>query len=400
MELTLFDNPALLKDLLMAYFDARKHKRNTINAIKFEINLEHNILELYREIAEGRYQISPSICFIVDKPVKREIFAAHFRDRVVHHYIINSLLPIFENQFIYDSYSCRVGKGTLFGIERMEHFITCCSQNFTKEAYILKLDIQGFFMNINKKLLWEKISTLIDKKYKGDNIFIIKELCEKTIFDNPTKHCIIKGKKSDWEGLPSSKSLFTAKEGCGLPIGNITSQIFANYYLTEFDRFIKEDLKIKYYGRYVDDFIIIHNDKRYLSRLIPILSAFLKEKLQLALHPKKIYLQPVIYGVSYLGAKIQPYRKYLTDRCKGNFDLQLKNILKQHKYAGNFTCIKEFKDVEASLNSYLGMCRHYKEFHLCKNAIELLSDEFWNYFEIDWQFEKIVFRRDISPFPP
>lgn len=393
MELTLFDNPQLHKELLLAYFDARKHKRNTINAIRFELNLEHNIWELYREIAVGRYRISPSICFIVDKPVKREIFAAHFRDRVVHHYIINSLLPIFENQFIYDSYSCRIGKGTLFGIERMEHFITCCSQNFTKEAFILKLDIQGFFMNINKELLWKKISNLIDRKYKGDNVFIIKELACKTIFDNPTGHCIIKGKKADWNGLPASKSLFSAKEGCGLPIGNITSQIFANYYLTEFDRFIKEDLKIKYYGRYVDDFIIIHNDRKYLSSLIPILAEFLDEKLHLTLHPKKIYLQPVLYGVTYLGAKIQPYRKYLTARCKGNFSESVRRMLADYPSADDFHYLSEQKAVESTLNSYTGMCKHFKENKRCRDALEKLPLSYYQYFEVDQQFQKIVARK-------
>lgn len=251
----MFENNALLYDLWVAYFDARQNKRNTMNALAFEQNLEHNMFVLYRELLERRYHLSLSICFILSKPVKREIFAAHFRDRIIHHYIIRKLMPLFENQFIYDAYSCRVGKGTLFGINRLRHFMRSSTQNYTKKAYILKLDLSGFFMSINKRILWEMISRLILCKYSEYDGELLLYLTELVIMNNPTQECILKGHNRDWDGLPPNKSLFTAKSGCGLPIGNLTSQVFANYYLTPFDRFVKETLKIKYYGRYVDDFL-------------------------------------------------------------------------------------------------------------------------------------------------
>src|SRR5574344_1894039 len=121
----------LLTDVFRAYYDARTHKRNTLNQLRFEMNLEGNLVELYRDILEGRYRVGRSVCFIVNKPVKREIFAADFRDRVVHHLLYNYLSPLFEPSFIDDSYACRKGFGTLKGIERIEHHIRSCTENFT-----------------------------------------------------------------------------------------------------------------------------------------------------------------------------------------------------------------------------------------------------------------------------
>ena len=151
------DRKKITLDLFQAYFDARKNKRNTINALAFEKHLEANLFALASEIIERKYAPKPSICFIVDKPVKREIFAADFRDRVIHHFIYNYISPIFEKSFINDSYSCRKGKGTHYGIKRIDHFIRSCSQNYSKDCYILKLDIKGYFMAMNRSLLYDKV---------------------------------------------------------------------------------------------------------------------------------------------------------------------------------------------------------------------------------------------------
>ena len=146
-----------LQELFEAYYSCRKNKRNTTNALSFEIDYESKLIQLCNEINNGNYQIGKSIAFIVNKPVKREIFAADFRDRIVHHLLINKLNPLFEQEFINDSYGCRVNKGTHFGIKRVDQFIRKCSQNYIKDCYVLKLDIQGFFMHINKDILWEKL---------------------------------------------------------------------------------------------------------------------------------------------------------------------------------------------------------------------------------------------------
>jgi len=190
MQLKLFDTLASrisLEELLKAYFDCRCNKRNTHNAFAFELDYENNLLRLLEEINNGTYQPGKSIAFIVNKPVKREIFAADFRDRVVHHLIISKLNPLFEKQFVYDSYACRAGKGTHFGIRRLAVFIRKCSRNYTKNCYILKLDIQGFFMHINKNILFEKLSAFINQKYLHTDKKLLLELCQKIIFNDPTQ---------------------------------------------------------------------------------------------------------------------------------------------------------------------------------------------------------------------
>ena len=153
------------EQMFQAYYNCRKNKRNTINALRFEKHFEKNLFELCREIKTGKYQPGRSIAFIVNHPVKREVFAADFRDRVVHHWLINRLNPYFEKAFISDSYACRVNKGTHFGIQRVDQFIKECSNKYTKDCYILKLDVRGFFMHINRNLLFDRLNMFIDYHY-------------------------------------------------------------------------------------------------------------------------------------------------------------------------------------------------------------------------------------------
>ena len=156
------DNTSIeLADLFEAYADCRTNKRNTMNALSFELDYEQELITLWEEINTGAYTPGRSIAFIVNQPVKREIFAADIRDRVVHHLLINKLNPLFERTFIYDSYACRKGRGTYFGIKRIDRFIRQCSQNYTEDCYVLRLDIQGFFMAIDKRILWVKLRDLI-----------------------------------------------------------------------------------------------------------------------------------------------------------------------------------------------------------------------------------------------
>ena len=324
------NNRKILHDLFDAYYFARKNKRGTSSQLKFEIEYEKRLLELGREITSGSYVISKSSCFISFKPLKREIFAADFRDRIIHHLIFNYINPIFDSSFIDDSYSCRKGKGTLCGIKRLDHFIRSCSQNYKSDCYVLKLDIKGYFMSIDKNILYKKIEEKMNKSkdvngevkvkagYVFDTVWLLN-LISQTIFHDPTKHCVVKGSKENWQGLPKSKSLFGAKLDTGLPIGNLTSQLFGNVYLDDFDHFVKYELGCKYYGRYVDDMVIVHKDKEYLKSIIPTIRQYLKDKLLLDLHPKKIYLQHINNGVLFLGAFIKPYRLYIRNKTKTSF---------------------------------------------------------------------------------
>jgi len=311
----------LIIDLFNAYYQARKNKRNKSSAIAFEINYERKLFKLGRELINGTYKIGQSICFISFKPLQREIFAADFRDRIVHHLIYNYIKSIFEKSFINDSYSCRIKKGTLYGIKRLDRFIRSCSKNYKRDCYVLKLDIKGYFMSIDRNILYKKVAEKI-KNFDGEIEFSklwILPIIEQIIFHDPTENCVIKGKRLNWKGLPKSKSLFYAKKHKGLPIGNLTSQLFGNVYLDDFDHFVKYELNCKYYGRYVDDIVIVHADNEYLKLLIPIIRNYLKLSLDLDLHPNKIYLQHYRKGTYFLGAYLKPYRIYIRNNVKDNF---------------------------------------------------------------------------------
>ena len=370
-----------VEQLFEAYLSCRKTKRYTQNALKFEVDYEANLFQLKDEIENGSYSPGRSIAFIVNKPVKREIFAADFRDRVVHHWLINKLNPLFENLFIQDSYACRVGKGTHYGVKRADTFIKACSENYTKDCYILKLDIQGFFMHINRNLLFSMLEKFIHHYYTQADKALVLAITQKIIFNQPTQNCIIKGNKKDWDGLPKNKSLFHSPPNCGLPIGNLTSQVFANFYMHQFDAFIKKELGLKYYGRYVDDFVIVHPDKDYLKSLIPKLSDFLLSTLQLTLHPKKIYLQHYSKGVKFLGTVIKPNRIYIA-------------IEKQNKIIQDHKPTKEDKAAFlSSMNSYLGIMKHYKSYNLRKRMIfKRLSGYWFNHVYLSGGIAKFVLK--------
>jgi RNA-directed DNA polymerase len=417
MQLHLFDEPThydLAEELFAAYFQCRKNKRNTINALLFEKHFEANLFRLEEEINDGSYQPGRSIAFIVNKPVKREIFAADFRDRVVHHWLINKLNPLFESIFINDSYACRTGKGTHYGIKRADEFIRTCSNNYTKvypvgrndrigDCYILKLDISGFFMHINRQLLYDRLYAFVLHHYTAEDKKLVLEISQKIIFNDPAKNCMLKGKNDDWKGLPKNKSLFHSPAGCGLPIGNLTSQVFANFYMNPLDHFIKTQLNIRFYGRYVDDFVIVHNDKNYLKSIVPKIREFLKIELRLELHPKKIYLQHYSKGVQFLGAVIKPYRIYIANRTKGNFYQTIQNwnlLIRARKLTKD-----EEEKFLCSINSYLGIMgpckasqqgKHYKTYNLRKKLLRAgLSAYFYNTFTIGKNYLKLQRKKRI-----
>ena len=382
----------LLRGLFQAYYDARKNKRSSIHALAFEMDYETKLFELYEEIRDRKYEIGKSICFISFDPVMREIFAADFRDRVVHHFIYNHINPVFEPRFIYDSYSCRVGKGTSRGIKRLDHFIRSCSSNYTRDCYVLKMDIEGYFMCMDRSLLYQKITETLNRcrDTAGFDMDLMLYLIQKVIFHDPVKHCVIKGKKSDWEGLPESKSLFFAGEGRGLPIGNLTSQLFGNIYLNEFDHFVKGRLGIRHYGRYVDDMVMVHPDKEYLKGVVPAVREYLEKQLFLRLHPGKTYLQHFSKGVGFLGTVVKPHRIYVKNRIKGSFYRKIQywnNSIRAKRRLAK----EELGEFLSGMNSYLGLMKNFQTYKLRRKMLrENLSAYFWNYVYISGGYGKLV----------
>jgi hypothetical protein len=191
-------------------------------------------------------------------------------------------------------------------------------------------------------------------------------LAETILDDDPTRNCRVKGNRQNWQGLPRSKSLFHSPENCGLPIGNLTSQLFSNVYLNGFDHFVKR-LGVTHYGRYVDDFYVVHGRKSFLKNLIPCFQTYLTTELALDLHPGKIYLQHYSKGVNYLGATIKPFRRYVSKRTKNNFK---KCIRDWEQFLKTNTPSKEdLHRMRASINSYLGILQHYRAYNIKKKVL-------------------------------
>jgi len=269
--------------------------------LKFEYNLEENLLKLLDELRSRTYAPGRSIRFIVTRPKPREIFAADFRDRVVHHLLVSELLLAAEKRFIYDSYACRPGKGTHRAVGRLRKFIRSAG-NKNQELHYLQLDIKTFFPSIDQKNLFSIAERLIYRVAK--NIEWANEMLwlgRKIIFHNAAANYYYKGNPELKKLIPPEKSLVGRVAGKGLPIGNYTSQFFANLYLNELDQFIKRELKCKNYVRYVDDLVLIGADKRDFDGWIIRINDFLKNRLVLRLNEKKIRARPVASGIDFLG---------------------------------------------------------------------------------------------------
>lgn len=378
--------------ILNAYLDCRKHKRCTHNAIEFEIELNKNLYNLYTDLINRKYCIGKSTVFIVTRPVRREVFAATFRDRIVHHLLINRILPDLEEKcFIEDSYACRKNKGTLYGIKRLYNKIEEYIKDNKDEAYIAKFDLQGFFMSINKKILYEKLNNFMKNKIIWENEeeyefyhYIMKMI----VFHCPQKNCVSKSKKEEWDELPKDKSLFNCDDFHGLPIGNLSSQIFANFYLSDFDKIMEKRFK-GYYGRYVDDFYILHNNKQEILNIIPKIKEYLYNNFEVKLHSKKIYIQHYTKGVKFIGAVVLPKRTYVSNRTIGNFYNKLQKA-KGEILNNNF----DVKHYLKSFNSFLGFMMPHKSYNIRKKIIDnpdykpLISC----YYSIDKDYKKFSIR--------
>lgn len=380
----------LLEKLFEAYFCARKNKRNSREQLRFEIDLEHNVIQLRDDIMSGTYKPQPAVCFVVERPVKREVFASAFRDRVVHHLLFNFLNPYFERKMIFDSYSCRKGKGNSEGVRRLQHHILSCSDNYRKQTYVLKMDLRGYFMSIDKSLLYDIVSKHLPALCREQDIDfeLVDYLLKTVIFRSPTDGCIIRGRKSDWDGLPPSKSLFNSNDGVGLPIGDLTSQLFSNIYLNELDQFVKRELKCRHYGRYVDDFYIVGNEKWELKAMIPVIRSFLNDRLKLTLHEKKIVLRDVRDGVEFVGGYVKPYRIYPTHRSVKSFHAAVALLERQNEWE-TYTAAK-VRQTLSSINSYLG---HFQNFRAYKTVSRTFGNSSLKlYYDFTPQYRKAVIR--------
>jgi retron-type reverse transcriptase len=302
-----------LPNLLAAYYSCRKKKRKTINALRFELDLEANLLQLKYSLETRTYQPKKSICFVVVYPKIREIFAADFADRIIHHLLVAQIEPYYEKIFIDNSFACRKSKGTHEALRILHQDLS--------SGFYAQFDIQSFFTSIDKQILYQIIKSKItqvkrSKYWKNEILYLVKTI----IFHDPTKDYRINGDKSLFEKLPRQKSLFGIPKNKGLPIGNLTSQFFANVYLNTLDKFITGKLKVKYYYRYVDDLVLLSENADELKMWRIEISKFLEEKLKLHFHPDKDKYGLVVEGIDFIGYVIRPdyvlSRKRVVDNLK------------------------------------------------------------------------------------
>jgi retron-type reverse transcriptase len=302
----LFDEMISFPNLMRAAHNAQRGKRTKSNTARFNFHQEAELFQLQQELRDGTYQPGQYRSFYVLDPKKRLISAAPYRDRVVHHALCRIIEPIFESRFIHHSYACRVDKGTHRAIDKCQVFIR-------NNQYCLQGDIQKYFESINHEVLLD----ILKRWIKDERVIWLAGLIVGSAQNMrlPRPYGARNDNARDLSsgtGLPAE-----ASAQAGLPIGNLTSQFFANVYLNELDYFVKFDLREKYYIRYMDDFLIFGNDKEHLTYLKERISGFLLNTLKLRLHEKKSTIFPVGDGVSFLGFRIfRDYRKILKENVK------------------------------------------------------------------------------------
>ncbi len=339
-----------------AYLACRRSKRNKPSALAFELNHEENLVALVDELRERRYRPSTSVCFYTQKPKAREIFAAAFRDRIVHHLVYHALAPVWERIFIHHSYACRPNKGTHAAAFALQHFLRQATANGRRRAFFLKMDIHNFFMAIDRRKLFEMLAARC-----GDPELLW--LLRVILFHEPTLDFEMQDRENLRHNLPPHKSLFHARPFCGLPIGNLTSQFFANVYLNALDQFIKHHLKCRHYLRYVDDFVLLHREAAQVHEWQAAISNFAAENLALAINERATRLAPVAGGVDFAGFIVRPGYLLVRRRVMGNLKTQLRQARRQlvcraptyHAFRFHAETLEK---LAATVNSYLGHFKH------------------------------------------
>jgi len=334
-----------IKNLFQAWEEFKKGKRNKKDVQIFERHLEDNLFDLHSRLKNKTYKHGPYSQFWVNDPKRRHIHKAEVSDRIVHHLLYKYLYKVFDKFFIYDSYSCRLGKGTHRAVRRLEYFARKLSCNCTREFWALKLDIKQFFASVDHGILQNLTLRKIKNK---DILWLISQVIDSYSSSKVEKQYI--------EVLDKTRTI----NDVGIPLGNLTSQIFANIYLNELDKFIKHNLKVKYYLRYADDFMILDNDTSRLLHYNDILKSFLAEDLKLELHPAKISIRKSSWGIDFCGYIVLTH--YILPRRKTK-----RRIIRK---------ISKSITSEQTLQSYLGYFSHANSYRIrndLKNIFYLIA---------------------------
>ena len=295
------------QDLVAAWLDCRRTKRNTVACRAFEVQLEANLGALFEALTAGTYRPGRSICFVVTRPKNREVWAAGFADRVVHHLLYRKIGPRFEAAFIADSCACIKRRGTHYAARRLEAKVRSATQHWTRPVWYLKCDLANFFPSIDKRILGRRLDARIPEPFW-------RELARTILFHDPRADVETRGDARRLALIAPAKSLFHQPAYQGLPIGNLSSQFGANVYLDALDQFVKHVLGVRHYIRYVDDFVLLAESPQLLNAWRARIEGFLADELAMRLNPKKTVLQPVARGIDFVGHVLKPHRRTLRRR--------------------------------------------------------------------------------------
>jgi len=335
-------DPDLFDKLVAAYIDCLRSKRSSKSASVFEAKAERNLCDLHDELISGEYQPGRSICFVITRPKPREVWAADIRDRIVHRLLYNQVMERFHNAFTADSCACIPGRGTLYAAKRLEHQVRSVTHNWSKPAHYLKCDLANFFVSINKHVVFELLARRITEPWW-------LRLAHTVLMHDPRGDVEVRGNAQLLRLVPPHKSLFNAPDDHGLPIGNLSSQFFANVLLDVLDKRVKHTLKAPHYVRYVDDFVLVHESSQWLNHVLRDVTDFLPERLSLGLNPSKTILQPVDRGIDFVGQVIKPW-------CRTTRPRTLRNAYRRlHETPAD--------DLFEVGNSYLGLVRQASKGH-------------------------------------
>ncbi|MGM9759468.1 MAG: reverse transcriptase domain-containing protein [Parabacteroides sp.] len=378
-----------------AFVDCLKGKMSSKQAVEYLQIAKDDIIVLAGEMWTMTYKPTTSTCFLVKYPKIREVFAANFRDRIVHHWICLRLNPLFEERFISQgnvSHNCRVGFGTRTAVQSAIDGMERVSENYNKSAYVFKGDIVSFFMSMDQDVLHYLLSRFSERQYQGEYKAILMYLIKVVVYHRPEKDCIFNSSYSLWIKLDENKSMLRNGAKKGGPIGNLTTQLFANFMMSFFDIYVQFIMRRYnyHYVRFVDDFLLIAETKEIINMAIIKMETFLMSVLKLEMHKDKRYIQPVSHGVLFVGSMIKPHRVYLSNRTLARFREKVHgyNRLMQEKELTILDC----KRIQSVINSYLGFCRNKNEYNNRKKILMEFSHDFYKYFYIAGHYDKIVIK--------
>jgi len=345
----MYEKITSINNILVAWEEFIVNKKKRADVQIFSKDLLANILSLHDDLIHTTYKHAGYQCFNINDPKARVIHKAVVRDRLVHHAIYRILYPIFDEGFIFDSYSCRLDKGTHKAVRRLESFALKVSRNYTKPCYALKCDVKKFFNSVDHEILLKLISRKISDP---DIIWLIEEVINSFNKSSSVQLELLdlrKANRASARERERRRPTGAVLAGHGIPIGNLTSQLFANIYLNELDQFVKHTLKIKHYLRYCDDFVILSDNQEELQTIVGSIGEFLNEHLRLKLHPNKVTIRKLKQGIDFLGYVVLPYHTVLRTKTK-------KRMLKRVN--------------EKNLTSYTGLLDHCNGYKLRQKVMQ------------------------------